>query len=41
VKTGDLAFYKGARRVTEQGLFQVWIGPDSTAGVQAQFEIVP
>jgi beta-glucosidase len=41
VKTGDLAFYKGARRVTEPGLFQAWIGPDSTAGVQAQFEIVP
>ena len=41
VNTADLAFYKGARRVTEPGVFQVWIGPDSTAGVQAQFEIVP
>jgi beta-glucosidase len=41
VNTSDLAFYKGAQRVTEPGQFQVWIGPDSTAGVQAQFEIVP
>jgi len=41
VKTGELAFYKGARRVTEPGTFQAWIGPDSTAGVQVQFEIVP
>jgi beta-glucosidase len=41
VNTGDLAFYKGARRVTEPGQFQAWIGPDSTAGVQVQFEIVP
>ena len=41
VNTADLAFYKGANRVTEPGQFQVWIGPDSTAGVQSQFEIVP
>jgi beta-glucosidase len=41
VNTADLAFYKGARRVTEPGQFQVWIGPDSTAGVQGLFEIVP
>jgi beta-glucosidase len=41
VNTGDLAFYKGAKRVTEPGQFQVWIGPDSTAGVESQFEIIP
>jgi len=41
VSTGDLAFYTGSRRVTEPGPFQMWIGPDSTAGVQAEFAVIP
>jgi beta-glucosidase len=36
-----LAFHKGAQLVTEPGAFQVWIAPDSSAGVPAEFVLVP
>lgn len=36
--SGDLAFYDtGMRPVTEPGLFQVWVAPDSVGGVSASF----
>jgi beta-glucosidase len=38
--SSELAFHKGAQLVTEPGLFQVWIAPDSSAGVRGQFELV-
>jgi beta-glucosidase len=40
LESGELAFHKGAQLVTEPGLFQVWIAPDSSAGVRGQFELV-
>jgi beta-glucosidase len=41
LKGGDLAFHKGAQLVTEPGVFQVWIAPDSAAGAQGQFVVTP
>jgi beta-glucosidase len=41
LKSGDLAFHKGAQLVTEPGKFQVWIAPDSAAGTPAQFVVTP
>ncbi len=40
LKSSALAFHKGAQLVTEPGLIQVWISPDSSAGMPAQFELV-
>jgi len=40
VKSSALAFHKGAQLVTEPGLIQVWISPDSSAGMPVQFELV-
>jgi beta-glucosidase len=41
LKSGDLAFHKGAQLVTEPGTFQVWIAPDSSSGSMGQFVLVP
>ena len=41
LKSGDLAFHKGAQLVTEPGTFQVWIAPDSAAGAPGQFVVTP
>ncbi len=41
LRGGDLAFHKGSQLVTEPGLFQVWIAPDSAAGTQGQFVVTP
>ena len=41
LKSSALAFHKGAQLVTEPGTFQVWIAPDSSAGSQGQFVLVP
>ena len=41
LKSGDLAFHKGAQLVTEPGIFQVWIAPDSATGAQGQFVVTP
>jgi beta-glucosidase len=41
LKSGDLAFHKGAQLVTEPGEFQVWIAPDSAAGAPGQFVVTP
>jgi beta-glucosidase len=41
LKSGDLAFHKGSQLVTEPGIFQVWIAPDSAAGTQGQFVVTP
>jgi beta-glucosidase len=41
LKSGDLAFHKGAQLVTEPGKFQVWIAPDSAAGAPGQFVVTP
>ena len=40
LESSELKFHKGAQLVTEPGLFQVWIAPDSSAGVRGQFEMV-
>ncbi|HEX3748881.1 MAG TPA: beta-glucosidase BglX [Bryobacteraceae bacterium] len=40
LKSGELAFHKGAQLVTEPGQFQVWIAPDSSGGLGGQFELV-
>jgi beta-glucosidase len=40
LKSGQLAFHKGAQLVTEPGMFQVWIAPDSSSGLRGQFEVV-
>lgn len=40
LRTDDLAFHnQQMKRVTEPGLFNVWIGPNSAEGLQANFEI--
>ena len=41
LKTEDLAFHNQKMEyVTEPGQFHVWIGPNSTEGLQGEFEIV-
>src|ERR1035441_9259051 len=39
LKSGNLAFHKGAQLVTEPVTFQVWIAPDSAAGAPGQFVV--
>lgn len=40
LKSSALAFHKGAQLVTDPGLIQVWIAPDSSAGEPAHFDLV-
>jgi beta-glucosidase len=40
LKSSALAFHKGAQLVTEPGLIQVWIAPDSSAGAPVHFDLV-
>jgi beta-glucosidase len=40
LKSGELAFHKGAQLVTEPGMFQVWIAPDAASGLRGQFELM-
>ncbi|HUG11715.1 MAG TPA: fibronectin type III-like domain-contianing protein [Opitutaceae bacterium] len=38
---GELGFFKMRNEfVVEPGLFRVWVGPDSTRGLEAAFEVV-
>lgn len=40
LSTEDLAFYKeDGKLVTEPGMFHVWIAPDSSSGLKAEFEL--
>jgi beta-glucosidase len=38
INTADLEFFNGKEYVTEQGEFDVWIGPDSAEGLHGKFE---
>ncbi len=38
LKPEDLAFFNGKEWVTEQGTFDVWIGPDSGSGLKSTFK---
>jgi beta-glucosidase len=38
INTADLEFFNGKEYVTEKGEFDVWIGPDSTEGLHANFK---
>ena len=41
ISTQDLAFHDSRMQlVTEPGAFHVWIAPDSTSGIQGEFEVV-
>ena len=40
LESSELEFHKGAQLVSEPGLFQVWVAPDSSAGLRGQFELV-
>ena len=39
ITPADLQFFNGKEYLTEPGWFDVWIGPDSTDGLHAQFEL--